>query len=406
MIYFFFQFGSILYKIRQSQPAKQIGLHVRILQGLNAPFSFFRYIIIDPNQHNEQELQEILCHESTHVREGHTLDVILSELCCIVCWMNPFAWFLKKEIRMNLEFLADQAVITSKINAEHYQLHLLRLSYHKAIAQLSNNFNVSPLKKRIQMMNKKNTSRSGIIKYLLFMPLLVAGLLFFNNLQADEKQQSVVTELLSFNDLQSQHEQQSTSTEAVDALLSSNNLQTQDKKQLTNPKDKSVYAHVEKMPEFPGGNKALMKYLMDNMKYPAEAANRGIQGMVLCRFIVDEEGNISNVQVLRSVDPSLDNEALRLINAMPKWIPGQKDGKNEIVYFNLPLRFKLNGNDQETVTKTATTVAPKINDDVIIELDGKQIAKVEMKKIDVSQIESVSVNKDTSPAKILITTKK
>ncbi|BEI56833.1 hypothetical protein GCM10007041_11320 [Butyricimonas faecihominis] len=128
-------------------------------------------------------MQEIITHERIHAEQYHSLDVMVSEILCAFFWMNPAMWLLKREIRRNLEFLADKCVVHSGFDRKAYQYHLLRLSHPSAAAQIVNKFNVSPLKKRIMMMNKKRTSRMGLIKYALLVP--IAGLLILSsNVQA------------------------------------------------------------------------------------------------------------------------------------------------------------------------------------------------------------------------------
>lgn len=103
-----------------------------------------------------------------------------------------------------------------------------------------------------------------------------------------------------------------------------------------------VFQVVEKQPEFPGGNEALMKYLGQNIKYPTVAAQNGIQGRVVCRFTVKRDGSVGDVEVVRKGDhPSLDREAIRVIESMPKWKPGQQRGKAVNCKFTLPVVFKL-----------------------------------------------------------------
>ena len=125
----------------------------------------------------EDEKQEILTHEQTHVRQWHSIDVIISEIVNIICWMNPFAWLLKTEIRLNLEYLADHKVMESGTNKKAYQYHLLGLANQNRQTGLYNNFNLSHLKNRIKMMNKRRTKKIAKTKYLLFAPL-AAALLF------------------------------------------------------------------------------------------------------------------------------------------------------------------------------------------------------------------------------------
>ena len=102
-----------------------------------------------------------------------------------------------------------------------------------------------------------------------------------------------------------------------------------------------VFEIVEQNPSFPGGNEALMKWLNKNLKYPASAQDNGIQGRVLVQFVVNKDGSIVDPKVLRSVDPALDKEALRVVSAMPKWQPGKQRGKTVRVRFTLPVTFRL-----------------------------------------------------------------
>ena len=309
-----FQTGTILYKLRRMTKNILFGQTVYENRGLKTPFSFFRWIVLDSSYYSETELQEILLHETTHVAQAHSVDTILAEFVCAVCWFNPFAWLLKTEIRTNLEFLADRSVISSGCGAEHYQFHLLRLSYDKAAAKITNNFNVSLLKKRIFMMNKKETSHRSIWKYALILPV-VAMLLFFN---------------CTF--------QKKPGNEMNNTQQTSEEVQFQP---VTKEKNEQIFSHVEVMPQFPGGDAALIKWLTDNMSYPQEAAEKGIQGRVTLRFIVTPDGSIEDVEILKGLDPACDKEAIRVVKTMPKWIPGKQKGEPVAVYQNLPVRFKL-----------------------------------------------------------------
>lgn len=106
--------------------------------------------------------------------------------------------------------------------------------------------------------------------------------------------------------------------------------------------DEVVFVIVESMPEFPGGQQALFKYLNENVKYPVIAQENGIQGRVICQFVVNKDGSIVDVEVVRSGgDPSLDKEAVRVIKSMPKWKPGKQRGKPVRVKYTVPVNFKL-----------------------------------------------------------------
>ena len=156
-------------------------------------------------------------------------------------------------------------------------------------------------------MNKKETQRTGLLKYILFAPI-IAGLVFGNSLQAQDNTKS------------SESKEETVQTEV---------------------KKDSVYMVVDVLPSFPGGDKALAEYLSKNLKYPKVAAKEGKQGRVICRFIVRSTGEIDDIEVLRSVRIDLDSEAIRVIRNMPKWIPGKQDGKEVDVYYSIPIRFQL-----------------------------------------------------------------
>ena len=127
--------------------------------------------------------------------------------------------------------------------------------------------------------------------------------------------------------------------ESADVLRSKTLLVTEPVK----PKEEenTVFEYVEQMPSFPGGDAALMQYLSKNIKYPPVAEEMGIQGRVICSFVVERDGSVSDIRIKRSVDPSLDKEAMRVVSAMPKWIPGRQNGQLVRVKYTLPVTFRL-----------------------------------------------------------------
>lgn len=179
---FLMQLGSIVRIMRRCSVQEVDGILIHRLSPGESPFSFFRWIFVCPDTHSEEELHEILTHECTHANQWHSIDVLVGELACIACWFNPFVWLMRREIRTNLEYLADERVLATGHDAKAYQYHLLGLSYHKAAATIYNSFNVLPLKKRIIMMNKKRTRKIGRTKYLMFLPL-AALLMIVSNIE-------------------------------------------------------------------------------------------------------------------------------------------------------------------------------------------------------------------------------
>lgn len=156
LVRFIVQFITIFH-IKHKSILKRIGSqNVYHLSDEMLPFSFFRWIFINTEAHSEEELKQILLHEQIHVQQWHSLDIVLAELLCIFFWWNPIVWLLKKEIAINLEYLADSEILRKGVNSRDYQYNLLRLTYHETAVQIVNNFNVSQLKQRIMMMNKNS----------------------------------------------------------------------------------------------------------------------------------------------------------------------------------------------------------------------------------------------------------
>ena len=281
---------------------------VYVLAGDYSPFSFFRWIFVNPVDKTPLQLRQILTHEQTHVTQWHSVDALLSQLFVAAFWFNPIAWLMRVQVRSNLEYLADRSVLCEGMDKKAYQYHLLAVAYRKNVATITNNFNVLPLKKRIKMMNKQTSNPLARFKYLLFVPLAVA--------------------LLAMN------------STAMRANVQKKVVKTTKATKKTSANDK-VYEVCEQMPTFPGGDAAMMKYLSENVKYPALAIKAQEQGRVVVSFTVEKDGAISDVKVARSVTPSLDAEAVRVVKAMPKWTPGKQDGQLVRVRYNVPVSFKL-----------------------------------------------------------------
>ncbi|MFA6924227.1 MAG: energy transducer TonB [Bacteroidales bacterium] len=109
---------------------------------------------------------------------------------------------------------------------------------------------------------------------------------------------------------------------------------------------KPVFTIVEEMPQYPGGDEARVRFLQENVKYPQEAKNNGIQGKVYVTFVIDEKGNVTDVRIIRSIGGGCDAEALRVIKLMPKWLPGKQSGKPVRVQYNMPIIFTLENSNK------------------------------------------------------------
>lgn len=144
------------------------------------PFSFGNAIYINPKLHTEKEWEDIILHEYVHVKQRHTIDILLAELLCIINWYNPFAWLIRLSLRQNLEFIADQQVLAGGVDKKGYQYHLLKVIGEPAY-RLATNFNFSSLKKRIIMMNTIRSARLHLVKFLFILPLISVLLVAFRD---------------------------------------------------------------------------------------------------------------------------------------------------------------------------------------------------------------------------------
>ena len=143
------------------------------------PFSFFNYIVINKNRFSENELHHILIHESIHVAQKHSLDVLLSKLFCALLWVNPIVWLYRKAILQNLEFIADKLSFEQIENKYDYQRTLLKVVTHQHNLSITNQFYQSLIKKRIVMLNKNQSKKKNVLKYAFILPALVSFMLLF-----------------------------------------------------------------------------------------------------------------------------------------------------------------------------------------------------------------------------------
>lgn len=156
--------------------------------------------------------------------------------------------------------------------------------------------------------------------------------------------------------------------------------------------EEQVFTVVEEMPEYPGGMSEFMKFIAQNIKYPADALQGKVEGRVIARFVVCKDGSISDIEIMRSVSPSLDAEAVRVLKLMPKWKPGRQRGRAVPVKFTVPVTFRL----EKPKTDAASPSVSALPKDVAVFVDGKRIDEKEFAAINPKQIELIKVIKDKS----------
>jgi beta-lactamase regulating signal transducer with metallopeptidase domain len=178
LLQFIFRCISFFRMRRKAKLISEDGVKLYQVNDHIIPFSFGNAVFINSELHTEAELKEIISHEFVHVKQKHTIDIIWSEWLCIINWYNPFAWLLKRSIRQNLEFIADNKVLENGVNKKQYQYLLLKVIGNNQYS-IAPKFNFSSLKKRIAMMNKLKTARLHLVKFLFILPLLAVVLISF-----------------------------------------------------------------------------------------------------------------------------------------------------------------------------------------------------------------------------------
>ncbi len=315
----------LLKKGRREQMPDGITLHV--VPGDQTPFSYFRHIVINEQDYRDNP-REILTHEHAHISLRHSWDVLFVELVKLFQWWNPAAWLLCRELKQVHEYEADMAVLNQGVDAKQYQLLLIRKSVGDQLFSMANNFNYQSLKKRIRMMTMNKSSRWKTLRALAVVPVIALALLAFANTK------SVAAVVVN-------HQSKVTPTSQV--VKANAEAQVTDE---SAPQSKKVYRSVDQMPQFPGGEAGLMRYLQSNINYPANAAMNNIGGRVILQFVVEKDGHIGEVKVVRSIDPEIDAEAVRVVKSLPDFIPGRQDGEPVAVWYTIPVSFKVQSEPQ------------------------------------------------------------
>ena len=268
-----------------------------------SPFCLFHYIVMSRDDYANNR-SYILTHEQEHIRLGHCIDLIILQVATIIQWFNPFVWLIGKNLKAIHEFEVDEAVLNKGIDATQYQKFLVVKAVGNRLQPFANNLNKESLKRRIIMMNQKRSNRWMMLKALLVIPVATLAVsVFANGTNASETPKEP-------------HPQKTTQTKIHDA--------------------------VEEMPEFNGGQLAMMEFLMNNMKYPQAAVKAKQQGKAIVGFVVRKDGTVSDVHITKSAGYAvLDEEAMRVVKAMPAWEPGKQKGKPVDVKYNVPITFRL-----------------------------------------------------------------
>jgi beta-lactamase regulating signal transducer with metallopeptidase domain len=337
--------------------------NVKFIQADVAPFSFLNRIYINPDNYSQHQVNEIIAHERVHVTQQHTYDCLFYEFLIVFFWFNPIVYKYRTSAKELHEYLADEGAIKSGVSEEVYQQLLFEQAPGVSMLTLANSFNYSLLKRRLIMLTKIKSSKWAKIRVLFVLPVILALLVVF----ACQQTNPDIVENSIINDSKSAMMDGNNSTNAV---YKESDGQVQNIEDANGYKvDEKVYFLVEVMPEFPGGDLELRKFIAKNIEYPAKAKETGTEGKIFVQFNVNELGEIEQVKHVATRAPikeknaideiavvgytevfhkegkafdELVAEAIRVVSTQPNWKPGVQDGKNVKVQFTIPINFQLN----------------------------------------------------------------
>lgn len=416
--------GSLLRLIRRARCVEvRNGIRIYTMQGDISPFSWFRYIIMSEKDWQENR-REIVLHEMAHIRRCHSMDVAVCNMMIVFQWYNPAAWLLKRELQTVHEYEADEAVLSAGVDATHYQMLLIRKAVGERLFSMANNLNHNSLKKRITMMKIKRTNPVQKAKIAFVLPLAAMTVAAFASQKVENLSEKVEQESEAFSSVSDNPVVRAVGETAhVAAVKMQEDKALEEASSMPMAKDTAEAKTGKKMPctdnpemfpRFPGGHIALFEYLSKNIKFPKSKENEDVKVRVVTTFTVEKDGSITHAKIVRSQGEAFDNEALRVINGMPKWIPGMQNGKAVSVKYTLPITFSTTDGDKKI--KSVRTIDMNDNggkqpegkvvsrkaemfssEDFVLVVNGKVVEA--LNGIKPSDIEKVDVKKDAETMK-------
>ncbi len=311
-LYLVYQLTGILTLIRRQKVHSEDGHKVVLLPSGTHTFSFFNLIFIPPGLSSGSEYSQVVCHELAHVRQFHSLDILLFRILKIIQWFNPFIYLMETMLKETHEYLADEAVLKQDSNAGQYRLLLLSqvLGVKPGLFSF---FNHSLIKNRLTMMTKQKSPPRSRLKYLMALPFLTLVILVVCCNNSEQ--------------LAPPPPPPPPPAEAADAHAGN---------------AEPAFIFVEKQAQFQGGDvNTFRDWIQTKLVYPEEAATKKIAGRVTIEFTVDSKGKTGDFKVLRSPDPMLSDATIQALKSSPDWVPAQQGGKDVKQQFVIPVEFAL-----------------------------------------------------------------
>ncbi|TFF38448.1 M56 family metallopeptidase [Mucilaginibacter psychrotolerans] len=327
------------------------------------PYSFFNMIYVADDTESKEV---IMAHEEVHAKQWHSADVLIVEAVMILSWFNPVVYLYRSAIKHIHEYIADRQAIKAGNDKAEYAMLLLSQTFNAPAHRLVNPFyNHSLLKQRIMMLQKNKSQRIKLLKYGLSAPLFIMMLILSSATINDSKAVKSINNnaeelfLQPASAIVSETEASALYPEVVNVLStdkSSPKKATLLKGKvfaIDTTKKGKVYLAVEQQPRFPGDDKAFAAYLGKTIKYPQTARKNNVQGRVILTFVIEKDGAITDIKVLRGIGSGCDEEAVRALKQSPKWIAGKQKGKAVRVQFAVPIAFSLS---PETALNTSSAI--------------------------------------------------
>ena len=300
---------------------------IYVLSNSNQAFTFLNFIFIGEDH---LSCETIVNHELVHQSKLHSIDLLLLEVLKIIFWYNPILLLYQNKLAEVHEFEADAYIV--KLDKVKYVETIINQIFQVQNVSFTNNFfNQSLIKKRIVMLQKSKSQKKALIKYVLIVPMLLLSVLFFSNCM--EKEDTNAPIIYQQNAV----EEKELPTENNEDVISFEQFENVD--EMPRFKDCVDTAKEDAIACF---NQQLNSHIKKNFAYPEQAAAENIQGRVAIQFIIDTEGNVTNVKAKGpQYAELLEEEAIRIIQALPQFVPATLNGKRVNVKYGLPITFKL-----------------------------------------------------------------
>ncbi|GAA4787666.1 hypothetical protein GCM10023231_14750 [Olivibacter ginsenosidimutans] len=379
---------------KQSEPSRYTTYDYRkVLLKIN-PFSFWKTIYVNPSLHKDADLDDIFKHELVHTQELHTLDVLLVELLTIGFWFNPTTWFMRQAIKENLEFITDRKVLASGVDRKSYQYSLVHIMTSDKHMIIGNHFSMQTLKKRIRMMNKRQSAKINLGKYVLVLPLIIVLALIFTISKAYEETQDISSNLVS---------KQLSATE--------NNLKDSTKNTIGNSKPLKI-AENPKQDTTKSRSVGITKIKVRKDSVDKKEGAR-IPGIKLGDPLYILDGK--PISTLNAVNPN-NIERIEVLKDTSAWaVYGPRYGtraKNGVVLITTKVKHGETKKNADSVTnihaENEVDIKSEIPKGTKFFVNGVSIKRDDFEQLDPNTIDSMNVVKDAATGKgsIYIVTKK